>query len=122
MKKLIFPLIMLSILWGCKKNNDTAEKTYTVKYYAAWHGFELATCYYHYLTYRIGDSTVATGPFTLRSEGSMTCEYQAKLHDTLKITFMSYQPANSHTDTLKIFCNNQLVRTGSDSCIYVIRE
>jgi hypothetical protein len=123
MKNLIFPLAILLIVVGCKKTNDTPENNYVVKYFATWHGFELATCYYHQLSYRVGDSTITSGPFMLKSNGTLTYEYKAKLHDTLKITFSYYQPFGStHSDTLKIFYNGELVQTGKDSCIYIINQ
>jgi len=123
MKKLTYLIAISLIMVGCEKTNDTPENNYDVKYFATWQGFELATCYYHQLSYRIGDSVVKTGPFGLKSNGTLTYEYKAKLHDTLKITFSSYQPFGStHSDTLKIFYNGELVRTGTDSCIYIINQ
>jgi hypothetical protein len=123
MKNLFYLLAILLIIVGCKKTNDTPANNYDVKYFATWQGFELATCYYHQLSYRIGDSTVTSGPFTLKSNGTFTYEYKAKLHDTLKITFSSYQPFGStHYDTLKIFYNGGLVQIGKDSCIYIINQ
>ena len=123
MKNLIYFLAIFLIIVGCKKTNDTPENNYEVKYFATWQGFELATCYYHQISYRVGDSTVTTGPFNLKSNGTLNYEYTAKLHDTLKITFSSYQPFGSiHSDTLKIFYNGELVRTGLDSCIYIINQ
>lgn len=123
MRKIICSLILLSFLCSCKKKDDTTEKLYFVKYSATWQGYTLGTCYYHYLTYRIGDSTIKFDEFYLLDAGSMTYEYKAKLHDTLKIYFFSYQPyGTTPYDTIKIFYNNQLVRSASDSCIYVIDQ
>ena len=118
----ILALSAISFLPGCKKKEELVPNPeHLVRYYAAWHGFEMATCYYHWLKYKAGDSIFTYDPFYLMPDGTITREFKAKLHDTLWMTFGSYQPYGStHSDTLKIFYNNVLVSEGSESCMYVV--
>ena len=108
---------------GCRKKTDTTKNLYIVKYYAAWRGFEPATCHYHWLTCKFDDSRFFFGPFDLKTDGVKVFEFNTKLHYTLKISFLSYHPYGStHSDTIQIYYNGKLVQSARDSCIYIINQ